>query len=195
MGTVIDLNKKPTKKFEMLDSIEEYLSKLFPTIENDYIRCLHSFRLFLLEKNRRYGDSACTPVRIFSKLPASSTICARIDDKLSRIMHSDLLRKNDVADLFGYIILLCDTQGWSTLQLSESFEPTTLNHLVFSNKWEIKNGVQSLTSPATCFLLDTKIAYIEQAGSYTLILLSDMMVEIVRLCGEMGWIDFSDLID
>ena len=39
----------------------------------------------LCKKNESYGDSACSPIQIFSKLDANDAICARIDDKLSRI--------------------------------------------------------------------------------------------------------------
>jgi len=36
----------------------------------------------------------------------------RIDDKLSRIKNSEELRKNDVVDLMGYLVLLCIKKGW-----------------------------------------------------------------------------------
>ena len=39
----------------------------------------------LLEKNKRYGDSALHPVNVFSKLPATNSIQVRLDDKLNRI--------------------------------------------------------------------------------------------------------------
>ena len=60
----------------------------------------------LLEKNRRYGDSAITPKNIFSKLPGEAGILIRLDDKISRIMNSDEVRLNDVCDLIGYETLL-----------------------------------------------------------------------------------------
>jgi len=67
---------------------------------------------FLLEKNKRYGDSACNPVRTFSKAPADAQILVRLDDKLSRIGNSDELRKNDIVDLMGYLVLLCVKKEW-----------------------------------------------------------------------------------
>jgi len=73
----------------------------------------NSIRDLVLEKNKRYGDSALTPVNIFSKLDAGSSIKVRLDDKLSRIINSAELRKNDVADILGYLILLCVSQGWT----------------------------------------------------------------------------------
>ena len=65
-----------------------------------------NFKEFLKEKNRRYGDSAISPVQIFSKSSAGSQICNRLDDKINRIKNSSELKKNDVSDLFGYTALL-----------------------------------------------------------------------------------------
>ena len=71
-----------------------------------------NFKGFLLEKNKRYGDSAINPIQIFSKESAEKQIRARLDDKLRRIKNSDELRKNDVADCFGYIALLLISRDW-----------------------------------------------------------------------------------
>lgn len=48
----------------------------------------------LLEKNKRYGDSAITPKRRFSKLDSTQGILIRLDDKMNRIESSDELRTN-----------------------------------------------------------------------------------------------------
>lgn len=71
-----------------------------------------NFAEFLIEKNKRYGDSALKPVAIFSPVPAELQILNRLDDKLNRIKISDELRKNDVADVFGYVALLMVQKGW-----------------------------------------------------------------------------------
>jgi hypothetical protein len=63
----------------------------------------------LLEKNRKYGDSALNPNRIFSKADAVEQILVRIDDKLNRIQKGAGLLANDedvVSDLIGYLVLL-----------------------------------------------------------------------------------------
>ncbi len=73
---------------------------------------LESVKQVLLEKNRRYGDSASHPVRVFSNLDAEQGLLVRLDDKLKRIMNSDELRKNDVFDVLGYLVLLCVQKGW-----------------------------------------------------------------------------------
>jgi len=75
---------------------------------------LNSFKEFLLEKNRRYGNSALEPIKIFAKdIPDIAGILVRIDDKLSRIRNAEALRKNDVVDLIGYLMLLCVKNGWT----------------------------------------------------------------------------------
>ena len=40
----------------------------------------------LIHKNRKYGDSALHPCRVFSKASATEQLLVRIDDKLNRIM-------------------------------------------------------------------------------------------------------------
>ena len=72
----------------------------------------NNFKAFLKEKNIRYGDSALTPVQVFSKDKPESQIGHRLDDKLSRISNSKELKKNDVSDLFGYTALLLIEKGW-----------------------------------------------------------------------------------
>ena len=65
-------------------------------------------RDLLLEKNAKYGDSALTPIQVFSKLDSEEAICARIDDKMSRIKNSGINADTEdtVNDLIGYLILL-----------------------------------------------------------------------------------------
>ena len=62
----------------------------------------------LCKKNESYGDSACSPIQIFSKLDADEAICARIDDKLSRIANRGLNgdTEDTLFDLIGYLVLL-----------------------------------------------------------------------------------------
>ena len=63
----------------------------------------------LINKNRKYGNSALKPNRIFSKCSATEQLLVRIDDKLNRIMKGAGLLANDedvVNDLIGYLVLL-----------------------------------------------------------------------------------------
>lgn len=60
----------------------------------------------LLEKNRKYGDSALDPVKIFHKGDAGDALRVRIDDKLSRINNQQEDEDEDpIDDLIGYLIL------------------------------------------------------------------------------------------
>lgn len=61
----------------------------------------------LLEKNRKYGNSALDPVRVFSKANKAEQIRVRIDDKLSRMKNlQDDDNEDVINDLIGYLILL-----------------------------------------------------------------------------------------
>jgi len=69
---------------------------------------LASLRAMLLEKNRKYGDSALNPVRILSRASTEEQIRVRIDDKLSRLARGDIATEDEdvVQDLAGYLVLL-----------------------------------------------------------------------------------------
>jgi hypothetical protein len=61
----------------------------------------------LIEKNRKYGNSAICPKRIFSTADAEEQIKVRLDDKLSRIAnHQDDDNEDPILDSVGYMILL-----------------------------------------------------------------------------------------
>lgn len=61
----------------------------------------------LIEKNRKYGNSALEPVRLFSKADPVEAIKVRIDDKLSRLRNEQNDEDEDVVkDLMGYLVLL-----------------------------------------------------------------------------------------
>lgn len=61
----------------------------------------------LLEKNIAYGDSALSPVRIFSNASPVEQLLVRIDDKLSRLQGGSEYPGDDtVLDLIGYLVLL-----------------------------------------------------------------------------------------
>jgi len=68
----------------------------------------NEIRDLLVSKNKAYGDSALEPENIFSKLDNAQGICARIDDKLSRIKNTGLndATEDTLDDLIGYLILL-----------------------------------------------------------------------------------------
>jgi acetyl-CoA carboxylase alpha subunit len=65
-----------------------------------------AIKALLLEKNRKYGDSALNPVRVFSQSDTLEQMRVRMDDKLSRLRNQQDDEDEDViADLTGYLIL------------------------------------------------------------------------------------------
>ena len=65
-------------------------------------------KTLLLDKNKKYGDSALNPLKIFSECDASTSIKVRLDDKLKRIANAGLIEDTEdtLKDIAGYIILL-----------------------------------------------------------------------------------------
>ena len=83
----------------MASTMSEFEVSLYPIVNN--------ITKMLIEKNRKYGDSALKPQRIFSKASAVEQIKVRIDDKLSRMKNQQNDEDEDViSDLIGYLILL-----------------------------------------------------------------------------------------
>lgn len=62
--------------------------------------------IFLMDKNRKYGDSALDPVRIMSQADPVEQIKVRMDDKLSRLYRGQAGGEDAMADLVGYWVLL-----------------------------------------------------------------------------------------
>lgn len=71
-----------------------------------------SLNSLLQAKNKNYGSSALEPLGIFNKNNSTEGIKVRLDDKLMRVKNSDTLRKNDIADIMGYLVLLCVSENW-----------------------------------------------------------------------------------
>ena len=100
---------------------------------DDIARIFDSLRDVVLEKNRRYGDSALVPIGVFNKVGPEVSISARMDDKLGRMVNSadpkdvgrklgelferlaeqNRIRKNDLGDLVGYAVLYAKVRGWT----------------------------------------------------------------------------------
>lgn len=74
--------------------------------QRDICATCDEIRELLLEKNRKYGDSALNPVRIFSRASTLEQLKVRLDDKLSRMQNAQDDEDEDVvSDLIGYLIL------------------------------------------------------------------------------------------
>lgn len=95
-------NKKVINEIELQFGVNTELSKSQLLIAE----VCDEIKEMLLNKNRKYGNSALSPKRIFSKASPIEQINVRIDDKLSRIesTQSDDI-ENPVFDLLGYLVL------------------------------------------------------------------------------------------
>ena len=60
----------------------------------------------LVSKNKKYGNSALEPKRIFSQADPVEQIKVRIDDKLSRMAAGTNDNEDTIQDLMGYLVLL-----------------------------------------------------------------------------------------
>ena len=77
------------------------------TFEQEVRAVLDNLAIILVEKNRKYGDSALSPKRVFSRASAVEQIKVRLDDKISRLMNQQPDEDEDVElDLMGYLVLL-----------------------------------------------------------------------------------------
>ena len=68
---------------------------------------LTEVQALLARKNKAYGDSALSPLRVFSSSDEVEGLRVRIDDKLSRIKADtgDIV-EDTLLDLLGYLVLL-----------------------------------------------------------------------------------------
>ena len=75
----------------------------------------------LLYKNKKYGDSAINPKKIFYKGDSTNSILIRLDDKIGRVMSNteEKPRVNDVADIRGYCTLLLVSMGITSEDLKK----------------------------------------------------------------------------
>lgn len=70
----------------------------------EYIDYIHQL---LLAKNKKYGNAALSPLRIFSNQSSVEQIYVRIDDKLNRLKQGHTKDDEDVyMDLIGYLVIL-----------------------------------------------------------------------------------------
>ncbi len=96
-------------QFTTTDSANTQVEEAFvlPKSEDLINEVIDELRDMLMEKNRKYGDSALNPTRIFSKSDSIEQIRVRIDDKLTRLRNMQDDEDEDIIlDLMGYLILL-----------------------------------------------------------------------------------------
>lgn len=94
-------------EFVPLSGLKETLEHL---LENDFKTITSSIADLLEYKDLKYGEAALKPLGIFT---GKTKVGNRLDDKLSRVKNNKKLQKNDVADIIGYLILVCKENGWN----------------------------------------------------------------------------------
>lgn len=93
---------------QLLDEEEAYRIDEESDSEHQIKEVTNQLQELLIKKNRAYGNSALEPLNVFSSQNAVDSLCARLDDKLSRIKNKGLNDKTEdtLFDLAGYLILL-----------------------------------------------------------------------------------------
>lgn len=98
-------------KDDLVSEITELSKEMYSGVGKSgrqIIETTNELRNLLLRKNKAYGNSALEPLNVFSQQNAVDSLCARLDDKLSRIKNKGLNDKTEdtLFDLAGYLILL-----------------------------------------------------------------------------------------
>ncbi len=89
------------------DKKVEKVEETIAPAEVEITEVINDILELLLDKNRKYGNSALEPIRIFSKSGSTEQLRVRIDDKLSRVVAGQSDEDEDVLDdLLGYVVLL-----------------------------------------------------------------------------------------
>lgn len=82
------------------------MAKKEQTVPEMITQVCDGIKNLLLDKNRKYGNSALQPVSIFYKGTPGDALKVRIDDKLSRVLNEQDDEDEDVVDdLIGYLVL------------------------------------------------------------------------------------------
>jgi len=111
----VDHKKELQNKF--LDTDERDLPGVFRVTEDkrsfasDVYGITNALAEMLIDKNKKYGNSALEPKRIFSNADPIEQIKVRIDDKLSRMSNQKKEDEDVVQDLLGYLVLLKIAKG------------------------------------------------------------------------------------
>lgn len=98
-----------------IDGCEGFILKeIEPKTEESFFKRAYTSLAKVQEiKNAKYGESALEPLDIFAK---HHPYGSRLDEKLARVKNSDTIRKNDVCDLIGGLMLICKSNGWDNFE-------------------------------------------------------------------------------
>ena len=76
---------------------------------NDLDVVIKEIRDGLIDKNRKYGDSILSPVKVFAKGSTKDLINSRLDDKISRMISAQPDDEEGISelkrDIMGYLLI------------------------------------------------------------------------------------------
>jgi hypothetical protein len=161
---------------------------------------LNSLENVLIEKNKKYGNAALAPIKMFYNGDASTSIRIRLDDKISRIKNSDTLRKNDMFDILGYVILLGISENvWDIIDDEMDFEQK-INIIVDNAKndinfesWDQQKTIFQKTS-SSLFVLDCLLRSLNKEYDLKDVI-NSFIIALVRYFIEIECDNFEELID
>lgn len=160
---------------------------------------LNSLENVLIEKNKKYGNAALAPIKMFYNGDASTSIRIRLDDKISRIKNSDTLRKNDMFDILGYVILLGISENVWDIDDDMDFEQK-INVIVDNAKndinfesWDQQKTIFQKTS-SSLFVLDCLLRTLNKEYDLKDVI-NSFIIALVRYFIEIECDNFEELID
>lgn len=112
MGTKVEpitehLQELPKAKEVMTDDYTLFVPEDAPEIQYHIANTVIRIGEMLLDKNRKYGNSALDPLRVHSQATPIEQLKVRADDKLSRLRSAQADDAEDaLLDYIGYMILL-----------------------------------------------------------------------------------------
>ena len=105
---------------ESINTFGEYNETTFEQFKEKYMeeedffdKAYKSLCKMQQAKNKNYGESALQPLDIFAK---HHNYGSRLDEKLARVKNCTDLRKNDVADIIGGLMLICKDRSWDNFE-------------------------------------------------------------------------------
>lgn len=149
----------------------------------------------VIHKNRKYGDAALSPINIFSKINAINSITIRLDDKVNRIINSKTLRKNDIVDIIGYLILYVVSNNCFKMdkfivpQMGGSIIPIGMD--IF-RKYNTKNTIE-LNNVYS--YLDNELHIVKTDDSFSFTRIQRIIYCLLLICVHNNWKTFNELKD